>query len=98
MDYAARHRLLSRDPMALEIGIARLHSGVLHVAGRAQMAGCTGRMLEFWFGWFHTTEHYRLWHPVDHVSTVWDEHWRPGSTSGRRRPCPSRSTWVAATR
>ncbi len=82
MDYSQRGQLLSRDPLPLEMGIARLETGVLHAVGRAKMPECTGRMLEFWFGWFHTSEHYRLWHPIDHVSAKWDEHWKPGQYIG----------------
>lgn len=74
-------RLLNPDPMALEMGIERLPSGTLHVAARTDMHGCAGRMLQWWFGWLETTQHYVWWHPGDHVSSAW-ENWSPGRYIG----------------
>lgn len=74
-------RLLNPDPMLLEMGVERLSSGVLHVAARTDMHGCKGRMLDWWFGWLETTQHYVWWHPGDHISSAW-EGWSPGRYVG----------------
>lgn len=75
------HLLLDPEPLDLETGLERLPSGALHVAARTDMHGCTGEMFDWWFGWFHTTQHYVWWHPGDHVSSMW--HGRsPGSYVG----------------
>ncbi|OCL11095.1 hypothetical protein AOQ84DRAFT_374317 [Glonium stellatum] len=36
------------------------------------MKGCTGRMIDWWFGWIHNTEQYKLWHPRDHAFSDWE--------------------------
>jgi hypothetical protein len=59
--------------MALEMGFERLGDGVLHVAARTDMRGCTGAMLEWWFGSRPGTREYLWWHPLDHVASAWSE-------------------------
>jgi hypothetical protein len=81
MDFSQATRLLEPAPLRLEMGLERLPSGVLHVAARTDMHGCSGRMFDWWFRWFHTTQHYVWWHPVDHVSSTW-ESWAPGRYVG----------------
>lgn len=71
LDHAAR--LLDPAPVALETGVQRLASGQLHVAARTDMAGCSGRMLEWWFRFAPDTRQYAWWHPLDHVSSRWVE-------------------------
>ena len=73
MDFADRARLLDPKPMALELGWERHASGVLHVAVRTDLHGCTGEMLEWWFASRPATREYRWWHPLDHVSSAWIE-------------------------
>lgn len=63
--------LLESPPLELETGYERLPSGVLHVAVRTDMHGCTGEMFEWWFRWRCDTQKYVWWHPVDHVSSHW---------------------------
>lgn len=82
MEFSEIGALLSREPLPLEMGIRRLPSGQLAVASRSEMLGCTGAMLDWWFGWFHNTEHYTWWHPLDHKRLEWDEKWQPGSYIG----------------
>ena len=73
--------LLSPGPLHLETGIVRLPSGPLLVATRVEMLGCKGRMLDWWFKFFHTDEHLRLWNPIDHREFgYWDEQWRQGES------------------
>ena len=71
MDFADRARLLDPAPMPLELGWERLPSGVLHVAIRTDMRGCTGAMFEWWFASRIETREYRWWHPLDHISSTW---------------------------
>ena len=73
MEFADRARLFDPAPMPLELGWERSESGVLHIAIRTDMHGCTGEMLEWWFASRPQTREYRWWHPVDHVSSGWIE-------------------------
>lgn len=82
MEFADINRLLSRDALPLEMGIQRLPSGILHVAARSDMRGCKGEMLDWWFGFLGTFEHYSWWHPQDHKGLQWDDKWSRGSYIG----------------
>jgi len=81
MEFGQSLPLLDPAPLHLEMGIERLESGVMHVAARTDMHGCSGRMFDWWFRWFHTTQHYTWWHPVDHVASAWTG-WTPGNYVG----------------
>lgn len=73
------NELLNPDPLRLEMGLTRASDGCLTVAIRTDLHGCKGRMLEWWFTFFETTQHIRWWHPHDHVEhRGWDHHWRKG--------------------
>ena len=63
--------LLDPTPLPLETGYERLPSGVIHVAVRTDLHGCTGEMFEWWFRWRCDTQKYVWWHPVDHLSSTW---------------------------
>lgn len=80
-EFETAHELLRADPLALEMGVQRERSGVLHVAARTDMPGCTGAMFEWWFRFAPDTEQYSWWHPLDHVSSQWRE-LSPGSHVG----------------
>jgi hypothetical protein len=71
MELREANRLLDPTPMALETGFERLPNGVLHVACRTDMHGCTGEMFEWWFRFRPDTQKYIWWHPVDHVYSDW---------------------------
>ncbi|WP_425228936.1 DAPG hydrolase family protein [Sphingomonas sp.] len=73
MHFADADRLLDPRPMPLEMGWQRQNNGVLHVAIRTDMHGCTGAMLEWWFGSRMGTREYRWWHPIDHIASNWVE-------------------------
>ena len=60
--------LLDPFPLHLETGITRLDDGCLLVAARTELHGCSGRMLDWWFTFFETTQHIKWWHPHDHVA------------------------------
>lgn len=82
MRFAECPRLLDPTPLPLEMGYERLDDGVLHVAARTDMHGCSGAMFEWWFGSFRpTTREYRWWHPLDHISSDWIEG-QPGTPVG----------------
>ncbi len=65
------NRLLDPAPLPLETGYERLPDGVLHVACRTDLHGCTGEMFEWWFRSRPDTQQYVWWHPVDHVFSDW---------------------------
>lgn len=74
VQFEDRHRLLDPAPMALETGYERGADGVLHVAIRTDLRGCSGAMLQWWFDRFRPgTREYRWWHPLDHVESRWIE-------------------------
>lgn len=71
--------LLAPAPLRLETGITRLADGALVVAVRTDLHGCKGRMLDWWFKQFDTTQHLKWWHPIDHLEHCgWDRHWQKG--------------------
>jgi hypothetical protein len=66
--------LLAPEKLPYLSGIERLPDGVLHVAVLTRMPGVSPRMIEWWFGeYMQTTEHYRRWHPRDHVWMCWED-------------------------
>lgn len=71
MEFSDIGALLDPHPLPIETGYERLPNGVLHVAARTDMRGCTGEMFEWWFRWRCDTQKYVWWHPVDHVSSFW---------------------------
>ena len=66
----------------LESGVRRLRDGTIEVACLVRMPGVTGDMFHWWFtDYLQTTEHYKMWHPEDHVWMAWD-HKKPGEITG----------------
>ncbi len=75
------NQLLLPAPLKLEFGLERDENGLLTVAVRTDLQGCKGRMLEWWFTFFETTQHIRWWHPHDHVEhRGWDDKWVKGKS------------------
>jgi len=64
--------LLEHDYLPFEAGYAVNADGMHHIAASTYMRGCSGQMLDWWFGFIHTTEQYKLWHPRDHVFSDWE--------------------------
>jgi hypothetical protein len=64
--------LLSHEYLPLESGYAINAEGMHHVAAATYMPNCTAAMIDWWFGWIHHTEQYKLWHPLDHVFSDWE--------------------------
>ncbi len=71
MRLADANDLLTSPISSLESGWVRHPDGRAHVAARTHMIGCRAHMVEWWFGYVHTTEHYQWWHPRDHVFSDW---------------------------
>lgn len=71
MELRDANDLLKPGYLDLESGYLRLPDGQLHVAAWTTMAGCSGAMVEWWFGYLETTEQYKWWHPKDHVWCEW---------------------------
>jgi hypothetical protein len=71
MELLDANRLLDPSPMPLETGYERLPNGILHVACRTDLHGCSGEMFEWWFRFRPDTQKYIWWHPVDHVFSDW---------------------------
>jgi hypothetical protein len=64
--------LLTNEYLPFEAGHAVTPDGMHHVAASTYMLHCTGEMVDWWFGFIHDTEQYKLWHPRDHVFSDWD--------------------------
>lgn len=80
-DISRIDELLHITPLRLETGIQRLPSGCLVVACRTDLHGCSGRMLDWWFKFFETTQHIKWWHPHDHIAhRGWDAQWKKGES------------------
>ena len=71
MELRDANALLEPGHLTMESGYTRLFDGQLHVANWTTMPGCTGRMVDWWFGYLETTEQYKWWHPKDHVWCEW---------------------------
>lgn len=60
----------------------RLPDGLLHVAVLTRMPNVSPEMIGWWFGeYMQTTEHYKRWHPRDHVWMSWTNK-QPGTHVG----------------
>lgn len=65
-----------------EEGFDRLEDGTYRVAARTAMPGVSANMVRWWFTtYLQTTEHYKSWHPTDHVWMDW-ENKKPGAIIG----------------
>ena len=82
MRYEQRQQLLQPEALAYESGVQRLDDGTFHVAVLTQMPGVKAAMIGWWFGdYMQTTEHYKMWHPRDHVWMDWEDK-SPGTHIG----------------
>ncbi|WP_291328767.1 hypothetical protein [Desulfovibrio sp. UCD-KL4C] len=74
-------QLLSPAPLKVEMGVIDGPEPLITVAVRTDLHGCSGKMLDWWFKFFETTEHIKWWHPLDHVAHYgWDENWHKGKS------------------
>ena len=82
MNYSDRKILLTPEMLVFESGIERLSDGTFHIAVLTPMRNVRAEMIAWWFGsYMQTTEHYRMWHPRDHVWMDW-ENKSPGTHVG----------------
>jgi len=82
MKFEQLHDLLSPEKLPYASGVERLPDGTLHVAVLTRMPGVAPGMIEWWFGeYMQTTEHYRRWHPRDHLWMAWKDK-QPGTHVG----------------
>ena len=56
------HKLLQNDYLSIETGHGLTSDGMYHVAASTYMQGCSAEMIDWWFGFIHTTDQYKLWH------------------------------------
>ncbi len=98
MQFEELDRLLNPAPMPLELGYERLENGVMHVAIRTDMHGCSGAMFDWWFASRPLTQWYRWWHPVDHVASSWLEESPHGGVIGAIHQVEERFTAMPAER
>ena len=82
MNFDGLESLLTPGELPYLSGVERLPDGILHVAVLTRMPGVSPEMIGWWFGeYMQTTEHYRRWHPRDHVWMSWANK-RPGTHVG----------------
>ncbi len=75
-------QLLAPGYTDFETGHKPAGDGTYLIAGLTSMPGVKARMIRWWFADFmRTTEHYKWWHPLDHVWMDW-EHKKPGKIVG----------------
>jgi len=77
------NQLLDAFYLPFESGWKRLDSGVINIAARTHMIGCTPAMVDWWIGFLHHSEEYRWWHPRDHVFSDWEGDCKAGEYLGR---------------
>lgn len=84
MQFEQLCELLSPRKLPYVSGVERLADGILHVAVLTRMPGVSPKMIEWWFAeYMRTTEHYRRWHPRDHIWMSWEDK-RPGTHVGAK--------------
>ena len=63
-------------------GVQRLRDGTVEVSSLVNMLDVTSNMFNWWFSdYLQTSEHYKMWHPEDHIWMDWD-HKEPGKIIG----------------
>ncbi|MEM8607029.1 MAG: hypothetical protein AAGF92_07980 [Myxococcota bacterium] len=76
--------LLKPEALPYLSGVERLPNGMLHVAVLTRMPGVSPAMIEWWFSeYMRTPEHYKRWHPRDHVWMAWEDK-SPGTHVGAK--------------
>ncbi len=72
MDFSQANDLLKPGYLPFESGYRDLENGKKVVAALTRMPRCRAKMVNWWFGWLGGTDHYKLWHPRDHVFSDWE--------------------------
>jgi hypothetical protein len=76
------NQLMEPGYSPFETGYKRLSNGQMHIAALTRMPRCSGKMVDWWFGYAGDTGKYKLWHPADHIIGDWDKNWSPGHYIG----------------
>ena len=67
LEYEDRNKIFEPGDLPGEVGLFTLKKGGFQVANKTEFKGCTGEMLQWWFGW-HAVDplRYAIWDPYDH--------------------------------
>jgi hypothetical protein len=64
--------LLQHEYLPLEAGHGLTDDNMHHIAASTYMPNVSAAMIDWWFGFIHTTDQYLLWHPRDHIFSDWE--------------------------
>ncbi|MFV0334455.1 MAG: DAPG hydrolase family protein [Tropicimonas sp.] len=84
MRFEERNDLLKPGYLPFESGVVRYDDGHVTIAALTRMPGCTAAMVHWWFGWLGGTEQYKLWHPIDHFFSDWEDRGPDGNYYGAK--------------
>ena len=73
MLFSDRNQMLKPGYLPLESGIVWHEDGGVTIAAYTRMPRCRAKMVHWWFGWLGGTDQYKLWHPVDHLFSDWED-------------------------
>ncbi len=73
MRFEDRNDMLRPGYLPMESGVVRYEDGYVTIAALTRMPRCRAKMLHWWFGWVGGTDQYKLWHPVDHLFSDWQD-------------------------
>lgn len=73
MLYSDRNDMLKPGYLPLESGLVWHEDGCVTIATYTRMPRCRAKMVHWWFGWVGGTDQYKLWHPVDHLFSDWED-------------------------
>ena len=72
MRFEQANDLLNPGYLPFESGYKDLGDGKHLVAALTRMRGCRAKMVHWWFSWLGGTDQYKLWHPIDHLYSDWE--------------------------
>ena len=84
MRFEDRNEMLKPGYLPLESGIIRHDDGSVTTAALTRMPHCRAKMVHWWFGWLGGTDQYKLWHPVDHIFSDWEDRGNGGNYYGAK--------------
>ncbi len=66
-----KEKLPMTTQQPLQEGYYRTEDGGWEIIANHEIQGVTPEMIDWWWDHIDSTEHYKLWHPRDHVSFEW---------------------------
>ena len=70
---ASKQAFNNSEYIGFESGIRNLQDGTVEVSSFVRMPEVTPNMFLWWFtDYLQTTQHYKMWHPEDHVWMQWE--------------------------